>query len=314
MRPSHPCRLLAPLALLAAPGAVGAQGAPAVGAECVRRAPRDAYTRVPVFVHAELADSADRAARNSVDLVAQQVAERVRALVWAAAAGDAPPADTATTLPPADTLLDARGLRGALRVVARRGGGGAPAWRVARGEGLDTLSADTAGAALLARALGAAVACREILILDDVMRGDSLAFDLRFARPVVEGAARVLRPVRVRNPLPAFSLAVPYETQAAAVPGSIALRYPGSAQRTGYEGVVILQFVVGADGRAEPRTIRDLWPPGRPRLVGGNLRAYDTFVAAARTAVAGASFTPATVAGCPVRQLVQQPLAWTLNR
>jgi hypothetical protein len=312
MPPSRVRRRVAVLALVAVPGGAGAQGA-APDAGCARPAPPSAHTRVPVFVHGEVVDTADRAARGTVDLMAQDVADRVRALVWAAAAGAAPPADTASTLPPADTLFDGRGLRGALRVVARRGGA-APVWRVVRGREVDTSAVDTAGAALLARALAAAVAAGEVLIPDAALRGDSLAFELRLVRPKVEGPARVLAPVRVRNPSPAFSLAVPWERTAAPVPGSVDLRFPEDARRLGYEGRVTLEFVVGADGRADARTIRELWPAGAPRPTGYDREAYQAFVAAARGAVARARFAPALAAGCPVRQLVRQPLEWRLNR
>jgi hypothetical protein len=162
--------------------------------------------------------------------------------------------------------------------------------------------------------LGAAAAEGAVFVPDDAMRGDSVAFELRFERPHVEGAARALRPVRVRNPTPAFSLAVPWERQAAAVPGTVQLRYPTETQRAGYTGLLRLQFVVGADGRAEPGTLRDVWPSGTPRPAGRDGEAYRAFVAAGRSAVAGARFTPAAVAGCPVRQLVELPLAWTLDR
>jgi hypothetical protein len=197
-------------------------------------------------------------------------------------------------------------------VVARRGG--ALAWRVERGEAPDTAAADTAGAALLARALAGAVAERAVFVADDAVRGDSLAFELRLVRPEVEGAARAIRPVRVRNPSPAFSLAVAWGRAAAAAPGSLALRYPEAVMRAGYQGSVTLQFVVDTGGRAEPRTVRALWPEGTPRPTGSDGEAYRAFVAEARAAVLRARFTPALEAGCPVRQLVQQPLAWSLVR
>jgi hypothetical protein len=54
---------------------------PAADTPCVRPTPASALTRVPVSVHAEVVDSADRAARGAVDLVAQAVGERLRALL-----------------------------------------------------------------------------------------------------------------------------------------------------------------------------------------------------------------------------------------
>jgi hypothetical protein len=275
-----------------------------------------------VFVHGEVADSADRGARNAVDLVAQDVAQRVRPLVWAAAgaaAGGAPAADTGATVPPADSVVRDRGLHVPLRVVVRRGGGGV-AWRVDRGAlaagggDADGEAADTTGAALLGRALGASVAGGEFFVADDVIRGDSLVFELRLTRPTIEGPARAVRPVTARNPVAAFSLAVPWERTAAPVPGTIRLRYPESLQRAGYEGNARLRFVVGADGRVDARTVREVWPAGAARPAREERDAYEAFVAAARAAVAGARFHPARVAGCAVRQLVELPVAFTLNR
>jgi hypothetical protein len=265
-----------------------------------------------VFVYAEVVDSADRRARGSVDLIAQEVAERLRALVWKLAAGGAP-SDTATALPPADSLLVYRATAGRVVVVGRRDG--APlAWRVERGEQADTLAADTAGAALVAHVLGTAVTERAVMVPDDAIRGDSLAFELRLVSPAVEGPARVLRPVVERNPAPAFSLAVPWESPAAARPPGIQLRYPEGMSSRGYEGRVTLQFVIDTTGRAEAKTVHDLWPATMAPLTGEARGAYEAFVAAARKAVLAARFAPARIAGCRVRQLVELPLAFTLSR
>ncbi len=63
------------------------------------------------------------------------------------------------------------------------------------------------------------------------------------------------------------------------------------------------ESVVSAEGRAEPHplTLR-----GRD--------AYNDLYAAVRTAVLRGRFTPAAVAGCPVRQLVKLPVAFTIDR
>jgi hypothetical protein len=199
-----------------------------------------------------------------------------------------------------------------LRVVARQSGEPL-AWRIAPADSGDPAS-DTSGAALVGRALAAVVAARGGFVPGDVIRGESLVFELRLTRPAVDGPARMLRPVRARNPAPAFSLAVPWEEQAAAVPGTVTLRYPSELQRAGYQGRTILRFVVDTLGRADGATVRDVWPVGVPRPSGRDAEAYAAFVAVARRAVEGARFRPARVAGCAVRQLVELPLAWTLGR
>jgi hypothetical protein len=158
------------------------------------------------------------------------------------------------------------------------------------------------------------VAEQAVLIPDLAIRGDSLVFVLAFTRPAVEGPELTLGPVRERNPSPAFSLRVPWARPAATVPGTLRLRYPETSLYAGYEGNATMQFVVGVDGRAESRTIRDLWPTDVPRLAGRDLDAYTAFVAAARAAIVNARYRPAVVAGCTVRQLVEQPLTWTMGR
>jgi TonB family protein len=89
---------------------------------------------------------------------------------------------------------------------------------------------------------------------------------------------------------------------AAQVPGSIQLRYPTLLQSRNVEGKVLAQFVVGADGRAE----MDTWKV----LESSHL----LFSTAVEDAVQAARFHPAQLAGRTVRQLVQFPVAFTLNR
>jgi hypothetical protein len=290
--------------------------APGVESACVQPTPASAFRRVPVFVHAEVVDSADRVARPTVDLMAQEVGDRLSTLIRAspgASRGASPPADT-LGLPRGDHQLvgGSRGLFTGLRVVARRAGGPL-AWQVAHAERADTLPADTAGAALLATALRAADREQAVFFPPEAFRGDSLVFELWFVRPTVAGRARALTSVRVRNPMPTFTLPVAWEQDAAAIPGSIRLEYPANLIGR-YEGRVTLEFVVDTAGRAERTTVRDVWPERAPRPTGSSLSAYRTFVAAGRTAVINGRFRPALVAGCPVRKLVQLPLAWTMNR
>jgi len=71
-------------------------------------------------------------------------------------------------------------------------------------------------------------------------------------------------------------------------------RYPRELERTGVEGTVVVQFVVDTTGHAEMRTLK----PVRP--------ADEHFLRAVVDALRIARFTPATVNGHKVRQLVQQ--------
>jgi protein TonB len=94
------------------------------------------------------------------------------------------------------------------------------------------------------------------------------------------------------------------EKQAAALPGEIGknLRYPSILQSQNVEGKVTVQFVVDTTGRAEMSTWKVLETSN------------DLFSAAAKDAVRSSRFYAAEVGGRKVRQLVQLPLAFTLNK
>jgi protein TonB len=92
------------------------------------------------------------------------------------------------------------------------------------------------------------------------------------------------------------------EKQAAQIPGSIQLRYPSILQSQNVEGKVTVQFVVDTTGRAEMGSWKVLETSN------------ELFSSAAKDAVRNAKFYPAEVGGRKVRQLVQLPLAFTLNR
>lgn len=92
------------------------------------------------------------------------------------------------------------------------------------------------------------------------------------------------------------------EKQAAQIPGSIQLRYPSILQSQNVEGKVTVQFVVDTTGRAEMNSWKVLETSN------------ELFSSAAKDAVRNAKFYPAEVGGRKVRQLVQLPLAFTLNR
>jgi protein TonB len=92
------------------------------------------------------------------------------------------------------------------------------------------------------------------------------------------------------------------EKQAASIPGSMQLRYPSILQSQNVEGKVTAQFVVDTTGRAEMSTWKVLETSN------------ELFSQAAKDAVRGAKFYPAEVGGRKVRQLVQLPLAFSLNR
>jgi protein TonB len=92
------------------------------------------------------------------------------------------------------------------------------------------------------------------------------------------------------------------ERQVALVPGSAPPEYPEVLRRSGVEGTVVATFIVGDDGRAEIESIRFLRSDNRQ------------FEGAVRAALKRMRFVPAEVAGRKVRQLVQMPFVFTLDK
>ncbi|HYH83334.1 MAG TPA: TonB family protein [Longimicrobium sp.] len=77
-------------------------------------------------------------------------------------------------------------------------------------------------------------------------------------------------------------------------------RYPPQLQANRVSGSVMASFVVGADGRVDPRSIQIVNSPN------------PGFNAPTQTVLRRARFRPATVKGQPVRVQVTMPIAWTL--
>ena len=87
-----------------------------------------------------------------------------------------------------------------------------------------------------------------------------------------------------------------------AMPGSASPRYPSLLQSAGVEGDVRAQFVVDTLGRVENGSIRILDT------------SHQSFADAVRDALVRARFVPAEAGGRKVRQLVEQPFTFRLNR
>src|SRR6185437_1417977 len=83
--------------------------------------------------------------------------------------------------------------------------------------------------------------------------------------------------------------------------GTPAPRYPDMLRSAGAEGDVLVQFVVGTDGRADMSTFKVL------------KTSHDLFTAAVRGALAQMHWVPADVGGHAVKQLVQMPFQFRLG-
>jgi TonB family protein len=92
------------------------------------------------------------------------------------------------------------------------------------------------------------------------------------------------------------------EKEAKFVATGTAPRYPDALRKQHVEGVVIAQFVVDAAGLPEMSTYKVLRSDN------------ELFANAVKSALGGMTFKPAEVGGHPVRQVVQMPFQFSLNR
>ena len=84
--------------------------------------------------------------------------------------------------------------------------------------------------------------------------------------------------------------------------GSAAPRYPDILKSAGVEGEVIAQFVVDTTGRAEISTFKVL------------KTSHDLFASAVKNALPNMRFIPAEVGNRKVKQLVQQPFVFGIQK
>jgi len=92
------------------------------------------------------------------------------------------------------------------------------------------------------------------------------------------------------------------EKPVVAAPGSQGPSYPDMLRSAGIEGQVLAQFVVDTTGRADMSTFKALRSDN------------DLFTTAVKNALGRMRFLPAEVGGRKVKQLVQQPFQFSLNR
>jgi protein TonB len=92
------------------------------------------------------------------------------------------------------------------------------------------------------------------------------------------------------------------EKPAALAPGNSPPRYPEALRASGVEGQVIASFIISAEGRYEEGSLRFV-KSGNP-----------LFERAVQAALPRMRFVPAEIAGRPVRQLVEMPFVFTLQR
>ena len=92
------------------------------------------------------------------------------------------------------------------------------------------------------------------------------------------------------------------EKPALSVPGNPSPRYPDVLRESNVEGEVLAQFVVDTEGKADMKTFKVL------------KSSHDLFTASVRNVLPQMKFYPAEVGGRKVKQLVQLPFAFKLNK
>lgn len=92
------------------------------------------------------------------------------------------------------------------------------------------------------------------------------------------------------------------EKQVAPVPTNSPPRYPDMLRSANVEGEVLAQFVVDTTGRAEMNTFKVL------------KSSHDLFTNSVKQALGNMRFYPAEVGGRKVKQLVQMPFMFSLNK
>lgn len=92
------------------------------------------------------------------------------------------------------------------------------------------------------------------------------------------------------------------EKPVATAPGSASPRYPDILRSAGVAGEVLAQFVVDTMGRVEIPSFKVL------------RKSHDLFEAAVKSALPNMRFLPAEVGGRKVKQLVQQPFVFALQK
>lgn len=267
---------------------------------CLDAIPASTLRRVPVYLTARLVDSSGSHStlRDGVDLLTQSVAKTTLALLGA---GDG-------VLPAAEPTVTWRSLESEVLVVARRDG--RISWKVKPPTRPSVVHVDDKGAEIVGRALDSVQARGETLVFPATVTVDSISWLLQLKRAGLDEAGEPRVP-KLRMGFLVFSVLSPRERQVSVE--RVRVRYPPDLRNSGFTGRILMQFVVDTTGHAVPSTIRDLFPAGTPPLSTDEQVAYEQFLRYTRQALELGWFKPASLGGCPVPQLVQQPFSFVLQ-
>ena len=251
-----------------------------------------------VFLQATMPAHTDSAFILQANLMAQEVATEVRALLGAHGAD----------VPIADSIMAWYAVPSFLTVIAHADGHVTHQIR--------STPWDTSAAALLARAFDAARAHElALMIWPEHAPSDSVIVRLSLRTAGVTGKIpQVAAAGEAGMRFTVFTLLQPETFPAVPMPNQPPARYPTENESSRVGGFVLMQLVVDTSGRAVPASIRDLWPANRPRLRGYEAQEYNAFVRSTTYWLEEIRFRPARIGTCRVRQLVQQPLEFKVVR
>jgi len=260
---------------------------------CLAAIPATRMQSVPVYLQAAMTQGTDTTVTLQADLMAQDVATEMITLLGG----------TPTALADVDGKMTWYSVPAQIVVIAHADG--SQSWRVKGRQG-DLTSARLLGAALdSARAKGMAR-----MVWPEQVKADSFVVRL-LLNPAYKGdTASSDQPVVHETKFAVFRLTEPDLSHAFPKPRQQPPEYPRMNEASRVEGDLLMQFVVEASGHVDQSTIHDLWPDGKPRLTGSLGDYYNAFVTTVTDWARHLQFEPRRLGGCPMTEVVQQPLAF----
>jgi hypothetical protein len=211
-----------------------------------------------------------------------------------------------------DSTLEWRVLLGHVHVAIARDGGFA--WSYPWGSAGHRSASDSAaerGIALIVRALAEVQNAGGVLGWPAGLRGDSLAFRLRFAWPDPREDGS-MGEMPVKHATPVLRALVPTFSPMRIVKRAT-IPYPESSRLAEVRTTITMQFLLDTAGRVDATSLRDRWPASQPRPSGKLANYYDEFVQVVRRGILTSTYEPARFGGCPVPQQVEQDFTFGLK-
>lgn len=291
----HLAALLLPCCPAILSGQVDRKLAELLSSPCLDHLPPSAFKRVVVYAYVDPQDSVSASFAQSADNFLQELVNKTQHQFGIS--GD--------RLPYGEPDVNWRGVDVPLHLVAYKDGRIVVLHR-------DSISVVATAAARVARALDSTSTVGQLEWSQDSTR-DSVRFDIAFVRPLFDSAGNVAMPTHKRAAVPVFSVLAPWEQHAETKSGQAPPTYPAGTRLQGYEGTVILSFLVDSTGHAVVSTVSDVWPREKPRWTAHDSSAYRSFLKETMQAIGRFEFVPARIGGCPVREFVQMPFVYGLR-